>query len=126
MKATFLCAALLALAICPHVFAGVPPDSSKTEDLDRLVNEAIDNNQEILAAQKEMRVMDERAVQAGSLDDPELVTVAVTVAPVPSGITARLLADNVSPRVGGGGDEDPPPPQESAPRLAATTAARVI
>jgi cobalt-zinc-cadmium efflux system outer membrane protein len=54
----------------PH---GGPSSSKAFLDLDQLVAEALDRNQEIQAALHQMRVLDARAVQAGSLEDPEFV-----------------------------------------------------
>ncbi len=65
------------LIVCLFLVAGsvwaagnsplVPPP---VVDLDSLVTEALGNNQEIRAAVRQMVVMDARAVQAGSVDDP--------------------------------------------------------
>ena len=60
---------LFALLFLPATMLGQVRD---TLDLDLLVLEALANNPELKAAEHNRDAMDERAIQAGSFDDPEL------------------------------------------------------
>ncbi len=65
----FLVISSLTLASCNLLFAEEPADRTI---LDKLIDEAVENNPELKAGQEKIQVFEERPIQARSLDEPRL------------------------------------------------------